>query len=117
MSDPIKTNVLIVGAGPSGMTMALALARFGISCTLIDRRETNYEQPRAHALNSRTLEMFSALGMDIEDFKAVATPVEESCWVRFTDTLSGGEYGKLPYRKTCPRPGPCLISPSPRSRR
>jgi 2-polyprenyl-6-methoxyphenol hydroxylase-like FAD-dependent oxidoreductase len=61
MSDPIKTNVLIVGAGPSGMTMALALARFGISCTLIDRRETNYEQPRAHALNSRTLEMFSAL--------------------------------------------------------
>jgi 2,4-dichlorophenol 6-monooxygenase len=99
MSDPIKTNVLIVGAGPSGMTMALALARFGISCTVIDRRESNYEQPRAHALNSRTLEMFSALGMDIEDFKAVATPVEESCWVRFTDTLSGGEYGKLPYER------------------
>jgi 2,4-dichlorophenol 6-monooxygenase len=99
MSDPIKTNVLIVGAGPSGMTMALALARFGISSIMIDRRETNYEQPRAHALNSRTLEMFSALGMDIQDFKAVATPVEESCWVRFTDTLSGGEYGKLPYER------------------
>ena len=29
MSEPIKTNVLIVGAGPSGMTAALALARFG----------------------------------------------------------------------------------------
>ncbi len=99
MSDTIKTNVLIVGAGPSGMTMALALARFGISCIMIDRRESNYAQPRAHALNSRTLEMFSALGMDIEDFKAVATPVEESCWVRFTDTLSGGEYGKLPYER------------------
>jgi 2-polyprenyl-6-methoxyphenol hydroxylase-like FAD-dependent oxidoreductase len=99
MTELLKTNVLIVGAGPSGMTMALALARFGISCVMIDRRESNYEQPRAHALNSRTLEMFSALGMDIEAFKAVATPVDESCWVRFTDTLDGGEYGKLPYER------------------
>ena len=99
MSDLIKTNVLVVGAGPSGMTAALALARFGISCTMIDRRECNLQEPRAHALNSRTLEIFSALGIDIEDLKAVATPVEESCWVRFTDTLSGGEYGKLPYER------------------
>jgi 2-polyprenyl-6-methoxyphenol hydroxylase-like FAD-dependent oxidoreductase len=66
---------------------------------MIDRRECNLQEPRAHALNSRTLEIFSALGIDIEDLKAVATPVEESCWVRFTDTLSGGEYGKLPYER------------------
>ncbi|ARN74549.1 FAD-dependent monooxygenase [Oceanicoccus sagamiensis] len=99
MTESIKTNVLIVGAGPSGMTMALALARFGISSTVIDRRESNLPQPRAHALNPRTLEIFSSLGISIDELKAKATPVEESCWVRFTDTLSGGEYGKLPYER------------------
>lgn len=99
MSELIKTNVLIVGSGPSGMTAALALARFGVSSIMIDRRESIYMEPRAHALNSRTLEIFSALGIDIEDFRAVATPVEESCWVRWLDTLDGGEYGKLPYER------------------
>ena len=99
MSENIKTNVLIVGAGPSGMAMALALAQYGIASTIIDRRESNLQQPRAHALNPRTLEIFSSLGIDIEALKAGATPLEESCWVRFTDTLSGGEYGKLPYEK------------------
>lgn len=99
MSDLIETNVLIVGAGPSGMTMALALSKFGISSLLIDRRKSIYSEPRAHALNPRTLEIFSSLGMDIEDFKAVATPTEESCWVRWLDTLNGAEYGKLPYER------------------
>ncbi|MEM1114232.1 MAG: FAD-dependent monooxygenase [Pseudomonadota bacterium] len=99
MTVCIKTNVLIVGAGPSGMTAALALARFGVSCMVIDKREANYPEPRAHALNSRTLEIFSALGINIEELKARATPREDSCWVRFADTLTGGEYGKLPYER------------------
>jgi 2-polyprenyl-6-methoxyphenol hydroxylase-like FAD-dependent oxidoreductase len=73
MSALLKTNVLIVGAGPSGMTAALALAKFGISSMLIDRRQSNYMAPRAHALNPRTLEIFFSLGLDIEAFKAVAT--------------------------------------------
>ena len=99
MTDLITTNVLIAGAGPSGMTAALALARFGISCIMIDRRESIYMEPRAHALNSRTLEIFAALGIDIDDLKAVATPTDESCHVRWVDTLSGGEYGSLPYER------------------
>lgn len=99
MSDLIKTNVLIVGCGPSGMTTALALAKLGISSIIIDRRESIYEEPRAHAINSRTLEIFSSLGIDIQDFKALSTPVDESCWVRWMDTLDGGEYGKLPYER------------------
>ncbi len=99
MSELIKTNVLIVGAGPAGMTAAIALAGFGLSCIMIDRRESIYMEPRAHALNARTLEIFSALGMDVDDFKAVATPLEESCSVRWMDTLSGDEYGNLPYER------------------
>lgn len=99
MSHIKTTNVLIVGAGPSGMTMALALAKFGIASVVVDRRAENLSTPRAHALNPRTLEIFSALDIDVNALKSIATPVEESCWVRFVDTLSGDEYGKLPYER------------------
>ncbi len=111
MSDVMKTNVLIVGSGPSGMTMALALAKFGISSTIIDRRESIYMEPRAHALNPRTLEIFDSLGINVDDFKAVATPNEESCWVRWVDKLNGGEYGKLPYEQMHAKPD--LPTPHP----
>jgi 2-polyprenyl-6-methoxyphenol hydroxylase-like FAD-dependent oxidoreductase len=99
MKNLKKTNVIIVGNGPSGMTTALTLAKFGIASTIIERRPSLYMEPRAHALNSRTLEIFSALGIDLDDFKALATPNEESCWVRWVDKLNGDEYGKLPYEQ------------------
>jgi len=99
MKDIIKTNVLIVGNGPSGMTTALTLAKFGIASTIVERRPTLYMEPRAHALNCRTLEIFSSLGIDLDDFRAVATPSEESSWVRWLDNLNGNEFGKLPYER------------------
>lgn len=99
MTDLIKTNVLIVGNGPSGMTTALTLAKFGVASTIIEKRPSLYMEPRAHALNSRTLEIFSALGINLEEFKALATPLEESNWVRWVDKLNGSEYGKLPYER------------------
>lgn len=99
MSSDIEVDVLVVGAGPSGMTMALALQRFGIKTLLIDRQKEILTDPRAHALNSRTLEIFESLGMDIADFKKYATPNEQSCWVRWVDTLAGEHYGVLPYER------------------
>ena len=95
----MNTPILIVGSGPSGMTMALALSQFGIATCLIDRRESISTSPRAHALNCRTLETFAALGIDIKALRNVATPDHESGWVRWVDTLSGGEYGAVPYER------------------
>lgn len=98
--DPkFNVDVLVVGAGPSGMTMALALQQFGVKTFLIDRQQGILSDPRAHALNSRTLEIFESLGMDIDDFKQYATPSDQSCWVRWVDTLSGEHYGVLPYER------------------
>jgi len=68
-------------------------------------------EPRAHALNPRTLEIFDSLGINIDDFKTVATPIEESCWVRWVDKLNGGEYGKLPYEQMHAKPD--LPTPHP----
>ena len=103
--------VLIIGCGPAGMTAALALSRLGVKSLVIERRTTISAAPRAHALNCRTLEIFAQLGVDIDALREKGTPDEESGWVRWVDTLGGGEFGVLPYERvptpeTVPTPFP-----------
>ena len=97
--EKVSTPVLVVGCGPSGMTLALALSLFGVRSIVIDRRETISDSPRAHALNCRTLEIFAALGIDVQALRSVGTPDNESGWVRWVDTLTGGEFGSVPYER------------------
>ncbi|MEM8564676.1 MAG: FAD-dependent monooxygenase, partial [Pseudomonadota bacterium] len=99
VNEHLQTPVLIVGCGPSGMTMALSLSQFGVKSLLIDRHSEISEAPRAHALNCRTLEIFSSLGIDLDRLRELATPDSESGWVRWVDTLSGGEFGVVPYER------------------
>ena len=46
-SDGRHFPVVIVGAGPTGMTAALLLGRYGVPCLVLDRWEDVYPQPRA----------------------------------------------------------------------
>jgi 2-polyprenyl-6-methoxyphenol hydroxylase-like FAD-dependent oxidoreductase len=55
--------VLIVGAGPTGLTLALDLLRRGISCRLIDAAETPSLGSRGKGIQPRTLEIFEDLGI------------------------------------------------------
>jgi 2-polyprenyl-6-methoxyphenol hydroxylase-like FAD-dependent oxidoreductase len=55
-------NVLIVGAGPTGLTLALDLTRRRISCRLIEARSTPFEGSRGKGIQPRTLEIFDDLG-------------------------------------------------------
>jgi 2-polyprenyl-6-methoxyphenol hydroxylase-like FAD-dependent oxidoreductase len=54
--------VLIVGAGPVGLTMAVELARFGVDVRIIDRNTHPTETSRALVIWSRTLELFDRAG-------------------------------------------------------
>jgi len=56
------TPVLVVGAGPTGLTMACELARYGINLRLIDKSAHAAEQSRALAVHARTLELFQDMG-------------------------------------------------------
>jgi 2-polyprenyl-6-methoxyphenol hydroxylase-like FAD-dependent oxidoreductase len=55
--------VLIVGAGPTGLTLALDLARRGISFRLIEAATTPFEGSRGKGIQPRTLEIFDDLGV------------------------------------------------------
>src|ERR1700722_8752242 len=58
-----ETTVLIVGAGPTGLTLALDLARRGISCRIVDAAETAFTGSRGKGIQPRTLEIFDDLGI------------------------------------------------------
>jgi putative polyketide hydroxylase len=52
-----KTSVLIIGAGYAGLVAALLLARRGVSCVLVERRQRLSAHPRAHGVNLRSMEL------------------------------------------------------------
>ncbi len=59
----MKTQVLIVGAGPTGLMMACQLQRWGIDLIIIDDKETTTNQSRALAVQARSVEIFRQMGM------------------------------------------------------
>jgi 2-polyprenyl-6-methoxyphenol hydroxylase-like FAD-dependent oxidoreductase len=63
MADLSLTDVLIVGAGPVGLTLANVLARYGIPFRIIDRIPTYQVEVRAKGLTPRTEEIFEDLGI------------------------------------------------------
>ena len=58
--------VLVVGAGPVGLTMACELARHGVPCRIIDSSPGPTEQSRALGIQARTLEVLEDVGVVAE---------------------------------------------------
>ncbi len=62
---PESTDVLIVGAGPVGMTLAALLAKHGIKSLVVEKQERLSETtPKAHLIRHRSMQIFSQLGLD-----------------------------------------------------
>lgn len=57
------TDVLIVGAGPTGLALAITLQRAGIDYILIDKRAHGQNSSRAAVIHAHTLEMLDGLGV------------------------------------------------------
>ena len=58
----LPTSVLIVGAGPSGLNLALALVRRKVQCRVISEAEGPGEESRAMVVQARTLEFYDQYG-------------------------------------------------------
>ena len=63
MSEMHKVDVLVVGAGPTGLLLASELARRGVGVRLIEKRTCPAEHSRALAVLPRTMEMMDQLGL------------------------------------------------------
>ncbi|MFJ9520300.1 FAD-dependent monooxygenase [Kitasatospora sp. NPDC101801] len=94
MSDnQLASDVVIVGAGPTGLLLAGDLAVAGLRVTMLEKRGAESNLTRAFAVHARTLEQLDARGL-ADDLIAAGTPLAE---LRLFGNLKV-ELGKLPSR-------------------
>jgi 2-polyprenyl-6-methoxyphenol hydroxylase-like FAD-dependent oxidoreductase len=65
-----STEVLIVGAGPTGLMMACQLAFHGVAFRIVDKNSTSSQNSGALIVQARTLEIFEQMGLASEAIKA-----------------------------------------------
>ncbi|QEV98722.1 FAD-dependent monooxygenase [Microbacterium caowuchunii] len=88
------TDVLVVGAGPTGAATALALATYGTRVMMISQWSWLANTPRAHITNLRAVEVLRDLGVE-EEAKLFALPWDEMGDTLFTTSLAGPEVARL----------------------
>jgi 2-polyprenyl-6-methoxyphenol hydroxylase-like FAD-dependent oxidoreductase len=63
MTNEFEADVLICGAGAAGLTLAIELARRGVSFRLIDKTREPFPGSRGKGIQPRTQEVFEDLGI------------------------------------------------------
>lgn len=89
----LTTSVLIVGAGPTGLSLALGLTRLNVPCMLIEKRACGNPHPRARGIHRRTMELFRLWGNDdyLKKFE-LSKQAFRFIWV---ESLQGIEIGEV----------------------
>jgi 2-polyprenyl-6-methoxyphenol hydroxylase-like FAD-dependent oxidoreductase len=75
MKQKFDADVLVVGAGPVGMTLALDLGRRGVKTILIDAKTAPLKLPKMERSNPRTMEIYRRLGI-VDRLRAAAYPAD-----------------------------------------
>ena len=117
----MNCSVLIVGAGPSGSTLALHLGLQGVKTIVLSRHKYTANTPRAHIFNQRAMEVLRDAGLD-QQLSKVASAAEFMQHTSWLHSLNGEEYGRLwawgnkPEQKgDYERASPCVMSDLPQS--
>ena len=76
-----ETEVLIVGAGPTGLVLALWLTRLGVRVRIVDKTSEPGTTSRALAVQARTLEFYGQLGFADEVVRRGLWATEANMWV------------------------------------
>ena len=59
----MKTDVIIVGAGPTGLSLACQLIRYGINFVVVEQKEGVTSLSKALGVQARTMEIYEQLGL------------------------------------------------------
>jgi 2-polyprenyl-6-methoxyphenol hydroxylase-like FAD-dependent oxidoreductase len=92
----MQTDVLIVGAGPTGLALANQLVRFGVDFVIIDKKETTTPHSKAIGVQARTLEIYEQIGI-ADELIAAGAPAQSARMFaggRERGRIDFGELGK-----------------------
>jgi 2-polyprenyl-6-methoxyphenol hydroxylase-like FAD-dependent oxidoreductase len=96
MASPINTEVLIVGGGPVGLTLAIDLAHRGVGVTVAEMRAAGEATSvRCNHVSARTMEIFRRLGI-VRAVRDAGLPADYPNDVAFRITATGIELGRIP---------------------
>ena len=94
VTTQLDADLLIVGAGPSGMVSALCLAHAGIRSIVVERAPGVSTHPKAHEVNARSIEILTELGIELEELEAESSPAADAARIVFCETV-GKEFGRI----------------------
>ena len=95
-TEVLDTDVLIVGAGPVGLTLAIDLGRRGVRCTLIEQKNAPHMWPKMERCNARSMEIYRRLGL-ADKIRAAGLPDSVPMDVFIVTSLIEPPLLHLPY--------------------
>jgi putative polyketide hydroxylase len=87
-------TVLIVGGGPVGLATGIALRRWNVDCTLVERHPATLEHPKGRGVSTRTMEIFRQWGLE-DEITAVGLPRRETEHFFIAETLLAEEFQRF----------------------
>ena len=107
--DAQEIDVLVVGAGPAGLTAAATLRRYGAEVLVVERKQTLSSHPRATVVSTRSMELLRSWGLE-DEINANGVEVE---WLGLvTETLADAGNGEVATLGLPSREQAELISPT-----
>jgi len=88
--------VIIVGAGPVGLTLAIDLGRRGVRCVLLEQKEAPQFLPKMERCNARTMEIYRRIGI-ADKIRDAGFPREAPMDVFIVTSLTEPPLLHLPY--------------------
>ena len=88
MSEILETQVVIIGAGPVGLGMAIELAQRGIKCTVVEEGDGTVAHPRTGLVAIRTMELLRRWGL-AEQVRHCGFPDDYQLSMVFCTSLDG----------------------------
>ena len=92
----MDTQVLVVGAGPVGLTLAVELGRRGVRCTIVEQKPAPAKLPKMERCNARTMEIYRRMGI-VEKVRAAGLPAHCPMDVFIVTSLIEPPLLHLPY--------------------
>ncbi|MFE9601306.1 FAD-dependent monooxygenase [Streptomyces hokutonensis] len=93
---PGHRSVIVVGAGPVGLTLAAELGARGVDTLVLEKQDSTTDNPRCNTTNARSMEYFRRLGV-ADRIRRSGLPLDHATDVVYCTTLTGWELTRFRF--------------------